>query len=68
MYIGTKKCSGCGKVSYCSKKHQALDWKARHKIECKDPNFEYSYQEDEKSMSSLLLPQHEIIIQGKQSL
>ena len=65
-YIGTKKCSGCGKVSYCSKKHQAMDWKARHKIECKDPKFEYSYQEDEKILSTLLLPQHEIIIQGKQ--
>jgi hypothetical protein len=64
--IGTKKCSGCGKVSYCSKNHQTMDWKARHKDECKDSNFEYSYQEDEKNLSSLLLPQHEIIIQGKQ--
>lgn len=61
---GTKKCSGCGKVSYCSKNHQTMDWKARHKDECKDSNFEYSYQEDEKILSSLLLPQHEIIIQG----
>ena len=64
--IGTKKCSGCGKVSYCSKNHQLMDWKARHKKECKDPDFEYSYQEDEKILSSLLLPQHEIVIQGKQ--
>ena len=43
-----------------------MDWKARHKKECKDPNFEYSYQEDEKILSNLLLPQHEIVIQGKQ--
>ena len=60
--IGTKKCSGCGKVSYCSKNHQLMDWKARHKKECKDPEFEYSYKEDEKILSSLLLPQGEIII------
>jgi len=28
------KCSGCGVVKYCSKKHQALDWKWEHKFEC----------------------------------
>lgn len=27
-------CSGCGIVKYCSKKHQALDWKWEHKVEC----------------------------------
>ena len=63
-YIGTKKCSGCGKVSYCSKNHQTMDWKACHKDECKDSDFEYSYQEDEENLSSLLLPQYEIIIEG----
>merc|ERR1712012_456771 len=42
---GTKKCSGCGKVSYCCRNHQTLDWKARHKFECKDPNFKFSYRE-----------------------
>ena len=59
---GTMKCSGCGKVSYCSKNHQTMDWKARHKKECNESNFKYSYQEDERILSSLLLPQGKIII------
>mmetsp|Transcript_5550 Transcript_5550/g.10570 ORF Transcript_5550/g.10570 Transcript_5550/m.10570 type:complete len:277 (+) Transcript_5550:2-832(+) len=28
------KCSGCGIAKYCSKEHQALDWKWEHKVEC----------------------------------
>lgn len=34
---GSKKCSGCQKVSYCSREHQMADWKLRHKAECKNP-------------------------------
>ncbi|RDY13271.1 F-box protein, partial [Mucuna pruriens] len=29
-----RRCSVCGKVNYCSRGCQALDWKLRHKIEC----------------------------------
>lgn len=33
---GDKKCSGCHKVSYCSKDHQVFDWKkCGHSITCK---------------------------------
>ena len=32
---GTKKCSGCKSVSYCSVKCQTLHWKSKHKKECK---------------------------------
>ncbi|KAE9604268.1 hypothetical protein Lal_00001706 [Lupinus albus] len=29
-----RRCSVCGKVNYCSRGCQALDWKLRHKFEC----------------------------------
>lgn len=29
-----RRCSVCGKVNYCSRGCQALDWKVRHKAEC----------------------------------
>jgi hypothetical protein len=29
-----RRCSACGKVNYCSRACQALDWKLRHKLEC----------------------------------
>lgn len=29
-----RRCSGCGKVKYCSRGCQAHDWKMRHKVEC----------------------------------
>ena len=29
------RCSRCRKVFYCGRKHQAEDWKARHKKQCK---------------------------------
>ncbi|XP_020212719.1 F-box protein At1g67340 [Cajanus cajan] len=29
-----RRCSVCGKVNYCSRGCQALDWKLRHKLEC----------------------------------
>lgn len=32
----TKKCSGCTRVSYCSKEHQTMHWKHGHKQECKE--------------------------------
>jgi len=32
---GTKSCTGCRKVSYCSRECQLKDWK-RHKVECRE--------------------------------
>lgn len=29
-----RRCSVCGKVNYCSRACQALDWRTRHKSEC----------------------------------
>ncbi|ETS86443.1 hypothetical protein PFICI_00271 [Pestalotiopsis fici W106-1] len=34
-FIECKACSGCRRVSYCSKKCQSKAWKAEHKYECK---------------------------------
>ncbi|XP_076830785.1 programmed cell death protein 2 isoform X2 [Brachyhypopomus gauderio] len=31
---GQKACSRCHVVTYCSKEHQVIDWKQRHKKEC----------------------------------
>ncbi|XP_030628367.1 programmed cell death protein 2 [Chanos chanos] len=31
---GQKACSRCHTVTYCSKEHQTIDWKQRHKAEC----------------------------------
>ncbi|KAL1333791.1 hypothetical protein HN51_062655 [Arachis hypogaea] len=31
-----RRCSVCGKVNYCSRGCQALDWKLRHKTECSE--------------------------------
>ena len=30
-----KQCSGCHAISYCSREHQTIDWKAGHKVVCK---------------------------------
>ncbi|CAN6860551.1 unnamed protein product [Brassica oleracea] len=29
-----RRCSVCGKVNYCSRGCQTLDWRAKHKMEC----------------------------------
>ncbi|KAL6345860.1 hypothetical protein AAG906_017619 [Vitis piasezkii] len=34
--LGTKKCSGCKAVRYCSQTCQATHWKSGHKTKCKD--------------------------------
>lgn len=40
-----RRCSVCGKVNYCSRGCQALDWKVRHKAEC-SPNEQRWLEED----------------------
>ncbi len=64
---GEKKCSGCGKVRYCSREHQTRDWKYRHKKECKDSSFEYIFKEDDDGMTigGLLLPLFEIMMHNE---
>lgn len=37
LVLHLQVCGGCKMARYCSKEHQALDWKSGHKAECKDP-------------------------------
>ena len=32
--LGSKTCSSCLKVNYCSKEHQKIDWKKDHRQQC----------------------------------
>ena len=41
-----RRCSACGKVNYCSRACQALDWKIRHKLEC-SPVADWEEREDD---------------------
>ena len=59
-----KKCSGCGKVPYCCRENQTQDWKFRHKIECKNPDFSYKYNDNEELLGKVTLPQFEIVLCG----
>eukprot|EP01112_Ceratiomyxa_fruticulosa_P001498 TRINITY_DN1166_c1_g1_i1.p1 TRINITY_DN1166_c1_g1~~TRINITY_DN1166_c1_g1_i1.p1 ORF type:complete len:369 (+),score=88.40 TRINITY_DN1166_c1_g1_i1:176-1282(+) len=58
--FGEKKCSRCKQVFYCSKEHQAVDWRQKHKKECDEyvaslnsgePSEKKSTKESEKSVS-----------------
>ena len=58
------KCAGCGKFRYCNRYHQTIDWKARHKKECKklDTEVHIVHQDVIKKLGVILFPQWEIII------
>ncbi|XP_063306450.1 programmed cell death protein 2 [Pelobates fuscus] len=49
--LGPKQCSKCHKVSYCSKEHQLLDWKAQHKKLCSE----------QLDLSNAALPDHNFL-------
>ncbi len=51
---GGKRCAGCGEASYCSREHQAEDWKrGGHKAQCKGKG-------GDDKVGSLLLPEFEV--------
>ncbi|XP_046330210.2 programmed cell death protein 2-like [Haliotis rufescens] len=52
-----KRCGKCHKVSYCSKHHQALHWKATHKKKC------CKEEDDEVEIPNLLFPQAELVME-----
>ncbi|XP_044748306.1 programmed cell death protein 2 [Coccinella septempunctata] len=58
--VGTKKCSKCSSVYYCSKPHQVLDWKEKHKSYCGRTDIHHN------QLSSCLYPESEIVIEQEE--
>ncbi|XP_053153826.1 programmed cell death protein 2 isoform X2 [Hemicordylus capensis] len=50
--LGSKRCSRCHKAHYCSKDHQAMDWRAGHKVSCTESD-EISESLDEKLLEKM---------------
>ncbi|XP_026873384.1 programmed cell death protein 2 isoform X2 [Electrophorus electricus] len=53
---GQKACSRCHLVTYCSKEHQVIDWKQRHKKECCDEASVAS-----EILNSFVFPERELV-------
>ncbi|KAK3090406.1 hypothetical protein FSP39_011610 [Pinctada imbricata] len=62
---GPKRCSKCQRRSYCSKKHQVMDWKNGHKATCSKPSnkiIDYFFINDDGiKPSELLFPEFELV-------
>ncbi|XP_045478850.1 programmed cell death protein 2-like [Harmonia axyridis] len=54
--VGTKKCSKCHLVNYCSRQHQIIDWKENHKSLCGQGSIR------SKKYSAILFPESKINI------
>lgn len=73
---GDKTCSKCKKVGYCSREHQVLDWKDKHKNDCVNSNLNPSEESNvnrieknkPKSLNNMkyLYPEMEIIIEPEE--
>ncbi|WVZ15595.1 hypothetical protein V8G54_013161 [Vigna mungo] len=51
---GDKLCSSCRQTRYCSEKHQAMSWRAGHKIACPQIQISSSVSGSNKSGANLL--------------
>ncbi|XP_066535695.1 programmed cell death protein 2 [Hoplias malabaricus] len=60
---GQKACSRCHSVTYCSKEHQTIDWKQRHKKECSNKAASNS---DE--LNAFLFPEWELVTEPEKLL
>lgn len=58
--VGTKKCSKCNAESYCSREHQIIDWKDKHKHTCGKSVNTYL------RVSKALFPESEIVIEPEE--
>ncbi|XP_028852366.1 programmed cell death protein 2-like isoform X2 [Denticeps clupeoides] len=59
---GQKACSRCHSVSYCSKEHQTIDWKHRHKKECSSGSSETL----DDVNSPFLFPEFELVTEPEE--
>jgi len=71
---GDKKCSSCHGVRYCSKQHQAVDWKHRHKKECHNngngliqqlENIKVNDDNKELAKHPIFFQEYEIVIEAE---
>ncbi|XP_071441894.1 programmed cell death protein 2 [Hetaerina americana] len=60
----SSKCSRCKTLFYCSKDHQAIDWKAGHKAECSRV---LSMEKVKNRLNEILLKEFEISIETEES-
>ncbi|KAI5107926.1 programmed cell death protein 2 [Silurus meridionalis] len=58
---GHKSCSRCHAVTYCSKEHQTIDWKQRHKKECSSESSAFS-----DAVSLFLFPEWELVTEPEE--
>ncbi|XP_062043048.1 programmed cell death protein 2 isoform X1 [Lepus europaeus] len=62
--LGPKACSRCHKAHYCSREHQALDWRMGHKQACAQPDQLDHIVPDHK----FLFPEFEIVIETEDEI
>uniref|UniRef100_A0A8D1DPM4 Programmed cell death protein 2 n=1 Tax=Sus scrofa TaxID=9823 RepID=A0A8D1DPM4_PIG len=62
--LGPKTCSRCHQAHYCSKEHQALDWRSGHKQACAQPdNLDNTIPDH-----NFLFPEFEIVIETEDEI
>uniref|UniRef100_A0A8C0SDV3 Programmed cell death protein 2 n=2 Tax=Canis lupus familiaris TaxID=9615 RepID=A0A8C0SDV3_CANLF len=61
--LGPKTCSRCHRARYCSKEHQALDWRCGHKQACSHPDLDGTIPDH-----NFLFPEFEIVIETEEEI
>lgn len=61
-HLSTQKCGGCRKVFYCSREHQAEDWKLGHDERCNKS----TAPQTPKRRSALIFEESEILTEPEE--
>ncbi|CAG0885245.1 unnamed protein product [Darwinula stevensoni] len=68
--LGRNSCSSCKIAQYCSREHQRMDWKKKHKSECKDEAWKQDCKQNEKchigDKGGILFPQYQLVIEAEE--